>query len=142
MNRPSPDPAQCRRQKGSAPPGRVTQSAGPRSAALTAETLRASQEAFQQWESPVRRGCVKLNGRVPGQGTCIVFVLLMDQCNAGLAAQETPAGLMDVIRRLMHTASLEVVPGDPNSVETLAHLMPPQTRVYITSPAGRPIAAS
>jgi methylenetetrahydrofolate reductase (NADPH) len=66
----------------------------------------------------------------------------MNQCSAGLAAQEAPAGLVDVIRRLMHTASLEVVPGDQNSVETLARLMPPQTRVYITSPAGRPIAAS
>jgi methylenetetrahydrofolate reductase (NADPH) len=49
---------------------------------------------------------------------------------------------MDVIRRLMDTASLEVVPGDPNSVETLAHLVPAQTRVYITSVAGRPVAAS
>lgn len=64
----------------------------------------------------------------------------MDQCSVGLAAQETPAGLVDVIRRLMHTASLEVVPGDPNSVETLAHFVPPQTRVYITSPAGRPVS--
>ena len=66
----------------------------------------------------------------------------MDQCSAGLAPLELPSGVVEVVRRLMSAASLEVTPGELHTIETLAHLVPPQTRVYITSLAGRPIASS